>query len=668
MLLTTKEYRNNDNVIKLTTMYFLLHLHTHTIYIYIKQVIGSGIAGLSYALEAAEHGKVAIVTKSVAHEASTAYAQGGISAVISHLDTVDEHVNDTVVAGDYLCDEKAVRALCADGKSAIEKLVEIGTRFTKAEELEGKNKEESYQGLHLCREGGHGKPRIVHCDDMTGKEVERALVEATRKHPNVTFYEHHACVDLMASSSPKNNNERRCVGAVAVSSKNSEEEKDSSKIVRFYASTTLLACGGAGQLFPSTTNPVVCTGDGIGMAARANVLCENLEFVQFHPTALYADNDSTKSPAKKLDENENAFLITEAVRGHGGELWTHFEGGERFMPNYDSRNELAPRDVVARAIHAEMRRNNSPCVYLDITKKDAEDVAKNFPGIYKELKKRNLDMTKQRIPVRPAAHYLCGGVKTNIDGETSLSGLFACGEVACTGVHGANRLASNSLLEGVVFARRAVKTATKKSRESLKQLLEDEFEDIVDEDDFLKCSSVLNIPRKTKATKRRGQKVKKDFLSTDAFAQSLRKEVQLSMWRACGIVRRTEDMRETLAKFKALQRLIEEEEEEAALLNSGNDDGTVTLALVEAKNLLAVGTLVLRSALKRKESRGLHYVVEYPDRVEEERVSTVVTPIENDGNDESSSISSSSAIKFEGEEGDEALSVVKQKVIAPGPR
>ena len=631
-------------------------------------MIGSGIAGLSYALEAAEHGKVAIVTKSVAHEASTAYAQGGISAVISHLDTVDEHVNDTVIAGDYLCDEKAVRALCADGKSAIEKLVEIGTRFTKAEELEGKNKEESYQGLHLCREGGHGKPRVVHCDDMTGKEVERALVEATRKHPNVTFYEHHACVDLMASSSLKNNNERRCVGAVAVSSKNSEEEKDSSKIVRFYASTTLLACGGAGQLFPSTTNPVVCTGDGIGMAARANVLCENLEFVQFHPTALYADNDSTKSPAKKLDENENAFLITEAVRGHGGELWTHFEGGERFMPNYDSRNELAPRDVVARAIHAEMRRNNSPCVYLDITKKDAEDVAKNFPGIYKELKKRNLDMTKQRIPVRPAAHYLCGGVKTNIDGETSLSGLFACGEVACTGVHGANRLASNSLLEGVVFARRAVKTATKKSRESLKQLLEDEFEDIVDEDDFLKCSSVLNIPRRTKATKRRGQKVKKDFLSTDAFAQSLRKEVQLSMWRACGIVRRTEDMRETLAKFKALQRLIEEEEEEAALLNSGNDDGTVTLALVEAKNLLAVGTLVLRSALKRKESRGLHYVVEYPDRVEKERVSTVVTPIENDGNDESSSISSSSAIKFEGEEGDEALSVVKQKVIAPGPR
>ena len=631
-------------------------------------MIGSGIAGLSYALEAAEHGKVAIVTKSVAHEASTAYAQGGISAVISHLDTVDEHVNDTVVAGDYLCDEKAVRALCADGKSAIEKLVEIGTRFTKAEELEGKNKEESYQGLHLCREGGHGKPRIVHCDDMTGKEVERALVEATRKHPNVTFYEHHACVDLMASSSPKNNNERRCVGAVAVSSKNSEEEEDSSKIVRFYASTTLLACGGAGQLFPSTTNPVVCTGDGIGMAARANVLCENLEFVQFHPTALYADNDSSKSPAKKLDENENAFLITEAVRGHGGELWTHFDGGERFMPNYDSRNELAPRDVVARAIHAEMRRNNSPCVYLDITKKDAEDVAKNFPGIYKELKKRNLDMTKQRIPVRPAAHYLCGGVKTNIDGETSLSGLFACGEVACTGVHGANRLASNSLLEGVVFARRAVKTATKKSRETLKQLLEDEFEDIVDEDDFLKCSSVLNIPRKTKATKRRGQKVKKDFLSTDAFAQSLRKEVQLSMWRACGIVRRTEDMRETLVKFKALQRLIEEEEEEAALLNSGNDDGTVTLALVEAKNLLAVGTLVLRSALKRKESRGLHYVVEYPDRVEEERVSTVVTPIENDDNDESSNISSSSAIKFEGEEGDEALSVVKQKVVAPGPR
>ena len=648
-----------------------------------EQVIGSGIAGLSYALEAAEHGKVAVVTKSVAHEASTAYAQGGISAVISHLDTIDEHVNDTVVAGDYLCDEKAVRALCADGKSAIEKLVEIGTRFTKAEELEEKNKEKekeeeqniqtgAYQGLHLCREGGHGKPRIVHCDDMTGKEVERALVEATRKHPNVTFYEHHACVDLMTSSS-SSNKERRCVGAVAVSSggKNDDDshQEEASKIVRFYASTTLLACGGAGQLFPSTTNPVVCTGDGIGMAARANVVCENLEFVQFHPTALYADNDSSKSPAKKLDENENAFLITEAVRGHGGELWTHFERGERFMPNYDIRNELAPRDVVARAIHAEMRKNNSPCVYLDITKKDAEDVAKNFPGIYKELKKRNLDMTKQRIPVRPAAHYLCGGVKTNIDGETSLSGLFACGEVACTGVHGANRLASNSLLEGVVFARRAVKTATRKSKESLKQLLEDEFEDIVDEDDYLKCNyDVFNSSRKTKSNKRRGQMVKKDFLSGDAFAQSLRKEVQLSMWRACGIVRRTEDMRETLVKFKALQRLIDDEEEEAALLNSGNDDGTVTLALVEAKNLLAVGTLVLRSALKRKESRGLHYVVEYPDRVEGERVSTVLAPIENDDDETMSNISSRSAIKMEGEEEEELFVVEQNKVVARGPR
>jgi len=571
-------------------------------------VVGSGIAGLSYALEAAAYGKVAIVTKANAQEASTAYAQGGISAVISAFDSIEEHVKDTIVAGDYLCDDKAVRALCEDGRAAIERLCEIGTRFTKAEELRESTNNKSYQGLHLCREGGHGKPRIVHCDDMTGKEVERALVEATRNHPNVTFYEHHVCVDLMTSN-------ERCIGASAVSTQTHAQatKQTSSQIVRFYAATTLLACGGAGQLFPSTTNPVVCTGDGIGMAARANVLCENLEFVQFHPTALYADDDIKKSPAKKMDENENAFLITEAVRGHGGELWTHLEGGERFMPEYDDRNELAPRDVVARAIHAEMRKNNSPCVYLDITKKDAEDVQKNFPGIYKELMKRNLDMTKQRIPVRPAAHYLCGGVKTNIDGETSLTGLFACGEVACTGVHGANRLASNSLLEGVVFARRAVKTAEKKSRESLKQMLEDEFESIVDEDDFLKYPNDIRA------------EIEQNFLSTnDAFASSLRKEVQLSMWRSCGIVRRTDDMRETLMKFKALQRLIDEEEEEQR---------TVTLALVEAKNLLAVGTLVLRSALRRKESRGLHYVVEYPDRVEEERVSTILAFADNEDDD-----------------------------------
>merc|ERR1712216_411220 len=256
-----------------------------------------------------------------------------------------------------------------------------------------------------------------------------------------------------------------------------------------------------------------------------------------------------------------------------------------------------------------------------------------------------------------------GGVSTNENGETSLSGLFACGEVACTGVHGANRLASNSLLEGVVFARRAVKTATKKSKESLKQLLEDELEEIVDEDDFLKCDA-LDLSKNhnnEKSNKYRGIKVKKEFLSSDAFAQALRKEVQLSMWRACGIVRRTEDMRETLVKFKSLQRLVDEEEEEAALLNGSNDDGTVTLALVEAKNLLAVGTLVLRSALRRKESRGLHYVVEYPDRVEEERMSTILAPI--DADDETSDISSSSSIEIEQEE-----ELVKQVVVARGPR
>ena len=349
-------------------------------------VIGSGIAGLSYALDAAEVGEVAIVTKARAFEAATTYAQGGISAVVDTLDSVDEHVRDTCVAGGFLCDENAVRVMVEDSKAAVETLIERGTRFTR-DDADGR--------LHLAREGGHSRHRIVHADDMTGKEIERALLEAAKANPRITFYEYHFAMELL-----KTRDGERCAGALVV-------DEARGKTIAFVASSTVLACGGAGHLFPSTTNPVVSTGDGIAMATRAGVAVANMEFMQFHPTALYTGEGG----AAKLNQNENAFLITEAVRGHGGRLYN--AEGERFMARYDEREELAPRDVVARSIDSEMKRTRAPCVFLDITHVDGEEIRRNFPGVAAELDRRGLDMTKQRIPVVPAAHYMCGGVSTN---------------------------------------------------------------------------------------------------------------------------------------------------------------------------------------------------------------------------------------------------------------
>ncbi|CBI34921.3 unnamed protein product, partial [Vitis vinifera] len=393
-------------------------------------VIGSGVAGLRYALEVAKHGSVAVITKAEPHESNTNYAQGGVSAVLCPLDSVESHMRDTIIAGAYLCDEETVRVVCTEGPDRIRELIAMGASFDHGED----------GNLHLAREGGHSHHRIVHAADMTGREIERALLEAVVNDPNIFMFEHHFAIDLLTS---QDGSDTVCHG---VDTLNTETQE----VVRFIAKVILLASGGAGHIYPTTTNPLVATGDGIAMAHRAQAVISNMEFVQFHPTAL-ADEGLPITPAKT---RENAFLITEAVRGDGGILYNL--SMERFMPLYDERAELAPRDVVARSIDDQLKKRNEKYVLLDISHKPKEKILSHFPNIAAECLKYGLDITRQPIPVVPAAHYMCGGVRAGLQGETNVRGLYVAGEVACTGLHGANRLASNSLLEALVFARRAV--------------------------------------------------------------------------------------------------------------------------------------------------------------------------------------------------------------------
>ena len=558
-------------------------------------VIGSGISGLSYALEAAEYGKVAVVTKDVAYEGSTHYAQGGISAVIDPNDTAEEHARDTQIAGDFLCDQAAVDVVCAEGKGAVDKLVAFGCEFTRR----------SCGSLHLAREGGHSKHRIVHAADMTGKEIERALLESAGAHPNVTFYEHHAARDLIvAECGPDGVGRRRCVGAEVI-------RRSDGAVVTFLACCTLLASGGAGQLFPSTTNPSVSTGDGVAMAVRASADVANMEFYQFHPTSLYTGPGSA---VKKKKPNENAFLITEAVRGHGGRLFNH--AGERFMSRYDQRLELAPRDVVARAIDCEIKSAaeagvEAGCVYLDVSHLPADDILEHFPGIAAELKERGLDMTSDRIPVVPAAHYLCGGVRTDLDGQTSLDGLFACGETACTGLHGANRLASNSLLEAVVFANRAFRASADR--------LANDAGDLEPLFSAAEEAAAVEEIRRMAVNPTKGSVLEYD--AHPEWAGVMRQEVQRVMWSAAGIVRDSD----TLARAEEeLERLLAQCD--AEMRTRGE-----CLHSHELGNLITVGLAVVKCAGMRKESRGLHYNVDYPERVEAERRPTVLAGIGKEG-------------------------------------
>src|SRR2546425_5544523 len=397
-------------------------------------VIGSGIAGLTFALKAANHGSVAVITKRKGSDTNTAWAQGGIACVTSDEDSFELHVRDTLEAGAGLCDEQVVRTIVTEGPARIQELVDLGLHFDERE-VSG------HRELDLGKEGGHSKRRVLHVRDVTGKEIEDTLLRELGRQSNVELFENHMAVDLITAGKLGFATEDRCLGVYVLDEKTAEVETIRSDRI-------VLATGGCGKVYLYTTNPDIATGDGVAMAWRAGALIANMEFIQFHPTCLF------HAKAK-------SFLISEAVRGEGGVLRN--SRGEDFMKQYDPRGSLAPRDIVARAIDAEIKRSGAKCVFLDITHQPPEFLQERFPHIYETCLRFGIDMSKQPIPVVPAAHYQCGGIKTDVDGATSLPGLYAIGEVACTGLHGANRLASNSLLEAVVIAHRCFEQIAKEA-------------------------------------------------------------------------------------------------------------------------------------------------------------------------------------------------------------
>jgi L-aspartate oxidase len=504
-------------------------------------IIGSGIAGLTFALKVADHGRVVIVTKKDDTESNTNYAQGGIAAVFGPDDSSSSHIKDTIEAGAGLSHPEAVQAMVSEGPALVEKLSRLGVAFTKGQA----------GGLDLGREGGHSKRRIVHAKDYTGQEVERALVHQIRSHPHITILEHHLAINLIMSQS---GGEDVCRGAYVL-------EPKTGNILEYAAGVTLLAAGGCGQAYLHTTNPAIATGDGLAMAYRAGAAAANLEFMQFHPTTLYQDS---------LDENERSFLISEAVRGEGAVL--RDLKGRAFMPEYHQLADLAPRDVVARAIDSELKASGDFHVNLDISSIGLEKFHDRFPNISQGCAQRGIDLSQNLIPVVPAAHYMCGGVKTDLDGRTSINGLYAAGETACTGVHGANRLASNSLLEALVFADRAATAAIKEKPEAA----------AVPAWDY-----VGSVPSREKVVIRQN-----------------RLSIRWLLWNYAGIVRN--DKRLWWAKNR-LQSIMDE-------IHDYYWKYQVSPDLVELRNIAAVAKMIIDCAIQRKESRGLHYNQDHPER------------------------------------------------------
>ena len=517
-------------------------------------VIGSGIAGLFTALKVSEYADVIVVTKKHKSDSNTNYAQGGIASVFAPGDSFEKHIADTLVAGAGLCNPKTVEILVKEGPSRIMDLINIGTKFTKKN---GK--------LDLAKEGGHSMHRIVHAKDLTGKEIERALIDQVNDKENIRVIENTLAIDLITEHNvnqlrnlPLNN--RNCWGAYVLNCDSNEVMKISSKV-------TVLATGGLGQVYLHTTNPSIATGDGYAMAYRAGARIGNMEFIQFHPTSFF-------NPDSQKEISSQAFLISEAVRGFGGKLRT--KDGGTFMENYDDRKELAPRDIVARAIDNELKKRGDEFVYLDITHKNKDEIIDHFPNIYQSCLKKGIDITKDFIPVVPAAHYACGGVVVDEFARTSLKGLFACGEVSMTGVHGANRLASNSLLEAVVFAQRAVG--------KIKEIIEDysgEFPEIPDWDD----SGALSYDEKILIT------------------HSL-KEAKQIMWDYVGIVRSNQRLQ------RAARRIHTIFQETEILYKKSK----VFIDILELRNIIACAHMIIKSAQSREESRGLHYTLDFPDR------------------------------------------------------
>ena len=522
-------------------------------------VIGSGVAGLSYALRVAEHGSVAVVTKDDVSEANTLYAQGGIAAVMHAEDSAEAHIEDTLVAGADLCDPEVVEFVVREVPQRVRELIDMGAEFTRTDEN---------GALHLGREGGHSANRIVHAADASGYEVEHTLLDQVLNHPSIDVYEHHFAVDLITEHHLGQHVTRvrpdiHCFGAYVL-------DEASGDVVPFSAKVTMLAAGGSGQVYRHTTNPKVATGDGVAMAYRAKARVSNMEFVQFHPTSLY-------------HPEADSFLISEAVRGEGGILLN--QAGERFMPDYDERAELAPRDIVARSIDNQLKQRGEDYVLLDISHKDAGEIREHFPMIFETLGAYGIDMTEEPIPVVPAAHYQCGGVQTDHHGRTTINGLFASGEVACTGLHGANRLASNSLLEGLVFSERAVEPSVAYAEEQTQPVELPEWDD--------------------SGTDQPGEQV---------LITHNREELRRVMSDYVGIVR--SELR--LDRAHRRTRLLYEETEDFYRSSEISRD------LCELRNMIAVSYLIIECAQQRRESRGLHYITDHPEPTERERRPSLV--------------------------------------------
>ena len=518
-------------------------------------VIGSGIAGLTFALKAARHSNVVLITKKERVESSTNYAQGGIASVMSEDDSLELHERDTLLAGAGLCHPSAVSELVREGPQRVRELMDWGVRFTR----EG-------TALSLGREGGHSRRRIVHAADLTGREIERALLDALEAHERVQLIEDCIAVDLLVGSDARST-DKRCTGALALSHKTNE-------LVEFRATVTLLATGGFGQAYRHTTNPDIATGDGLAMAYRIGAAIANLEFVQFHPTALY--------PAR-----ERAFLISEAVRGEGATL-RKLDGTP--LDTGHPLGSLAPRDFVARAIDLTLKETGDAHVWLDLSPIPSEEIRQRFPNIAAHCEAQGINIEKDPLPVVPAAHYACGGVLTNAHGQTSIAGLFAAGEVSCTGVHGANRLASNSLLEAVVYSHRAAEQLPSELGHARPV-----FESHAD-----RYGGVQTAP-------------------SDAGWEDLRKDLRDLMWENAGIVRSNERLRFAAQAIREMQTEVERR----------FSDRGVSPEAIETRNLVDTAALVVRSALMRKESRGLHYNIDYPFRDNELFLRDTVVTREN---------------------------------------
>jgi L-aspartate oxidase len=548
-------------------------------------IIGSGIAGLSLALKLSEFGKVLIITKKQKAESNTNYAQGGIASVLGKDDNFELHIQDTLGCGAGLCNAEAVEKIVREGPVRINELIDYGVRFSK---------EKGY--LRLGKEGGHSRNRIVHAKDLTGKEIERALLYDISQNKNIEILEYFFAIDFLTDKNLKilnspgklsdNKKRKKCYGIYAFDAKKE-------KVIKIVAQKTILATGGLGQAYLHTTNPAIATGDGFAMAYRAGCELANMEFVQFHPTSLYE---------KEVEDDTQVFLISEAVRGAGAVL--RKKDGKEFMHKYDKRKSLAPRDIVARAIDNELKRSGEQFVYLDLSAIGDERIKDRFPNIYETCLKKGIDITKEMIPVVPAAHYACGGVKTDLNGKTNIENLFACGEVTMTGVHGANRLASNSLLEAVVFS------------DSIYQYVKQNIKKIK-EHEFLANKELKELSNNIFEWDDSGTKNADEWI----LISHNKKEIKEVMSDYVGIVRNTYRLKRARTRIKMMKKEIKD-----FYIRT-----KVTVELLELRNLVLVAFVIIKSALSRNESRGLHFMQDFPERDDENFLKDTILLKKNNG-------------------------------------